>query len=167
MREETTDPEEILCARCARQGTTCCQNTRIFLTSGDMERIAAAGMRDFHEVVAMAWPKTSAEDLDPAWRRTFASGVRRVLRRRPNGDCLFLGSAGCALDLSDRPLLCRLYPFDYDGNGIKGIHAHYCPYPENENAPLLLALLRMNRTEAEEWRAQFYREIIAEFPPEP
>lgn len=155
--------EENLCSRCARGGSTCCQNTRIFLTRGDMERITASGARDFHEHVHIPWAGDA--ELDPAWRRTFRpDGLRRVLRHGTGGDCIFLGAEGCALDLATRPLLCRLYPFDYDDNAIKGVHGHRCPYPESANAPLLLALLGMNRDEAEAWRVQFYREIDAEFP---
>ena len=155
--------EESLCSRCAREGVTCCQFTRIFLTRGDMERITASGVRDFHEYVNIPWAGDA--ELDPAWRRTFrADGQRRVLRHHPDGKCLLLGAGGGGLDLTARPLLCRLYPFDYDDGRIKGVHAHRCPYPESANAPLLLALLGMNRERAEVWRAEFYREIEAEFP---
>lgn len=161
--------QEPLCVRCANEGATCCQHTRIFLTSGDMERIAAAGHRDFFEWVDFPWKGTQeSAELDPAWRRTFQpDGQRRVLRRKEEERCVFLGGDGCALDLSTRPLLCRLYPFDYDANGIKGVYGHRCPYPESVNAPLLLAMLGMNRDEGEKWRAAFYREIEEEFPAQP
>ena len=37
-----------------------------------------------------------------------------------NGDCTFLGAAGCVLPEEVRPLVCRLYPFEYTHRGILG-----------------------------------------------
>ncbi len=152
-----------ICSRCSLSGRTCCQWTEIFLTKGDVERIAAAvGHDDFNEYKAI--PKGIDLSTDPVWALVFdKNGSRRILRREESGDCSFLGECGCTLSMEARPLLCRLYPFEYDVEGIKGVTANMCPEPENRNAPLLLALLNMNRDEAEVWRAMFYQEIREEF----
>lgn len=151
-----------ICSRCSLSGRTCCQWTEIFLTKGDVERIAAAGHNDFSEYKEI--PKGIDLSTDPVWALAFdENGSRRILLRDENGDCSFLRQDGCSLSMEARPLLCRLYPFEYDAEGIKGVTANMCPEPENGNAPLLLALLAMNRDEAEVWRAMFYQEIREEF----
>ena len=160
-------PDDFICARCARMGKTCCQETRVFLTLGDVRRISeAVGEDDFHEyaVPESGTTKQSAA-LDPLWTRTFAHPAgRRVLRHDARGACRFLGKKGCRLPLDVRPLVCRLYPFDYNAETIKGVYGHLCPEPESANPAFLLAMLGMNRARASEWREQLYREITEEFP---
>lgn len=156
-----------LCSRCAGLGRTCCQNTRVFVTLGDLRRLrASAGDGDFVEYALPAdGERLCGIEYDAAWSRIFApDGRRRVLAHLPDGDCRFLTSSGCSLPESVRPLVCRLYPFDYNETAIKGVHGHLCPRPEADSAPLLLALLAMNREKAEEWRKMLYREILEEFP---
>ena len=160
--------EEFICARCGARGLTCCQHTQVFVTRGDLRRIGAAtGKQDFHEC-AIAPAANRGDGEDPVWDRIFSpDGNRRVLRHKQEenrNDCCFLGEKGCALALADRPLICRLYPFEYDAVAIKGVSAHHCPEPERHSNPLMLALLGMNRDEAEEWRKMLYAEIIEEFP---
>lgn len=133
------------------------------MTKGDAERIAAVvGHNDFSEYKAI--PKGIDLSSDPVWALAFDKELRRrIVRRNEDGDCSFLGENGCRLSMETRPLICRLYPFEYDAVGIKGVTANYCPEPESCNAPLLLALLGMNREEAEVWRTMFYDELREEF----
>ncbi len=155
-----------LCERCAAEGFTCCQNTRVFLTLGDVVRIAAAvGHKQFVDY-ADVQPDADVEDIDPAWAKTFASSrSRRILKHKAEQprDCVLLTESGCCLPVEARPLLCRLYPFDYTEHTIKGLYPHLCPEPERSNPPLLLALLGMNRDAAEQWRRLLYKEIEIEF----
>ncbi len=158
---------ESLCRRCAALGGTCCRGTQVFVTCGDVERIAAVtGSGDF-------WEMASADDgefaagrvLDSVWGRVFGvDGRRRVLRHGVGRGCFFLTPDGCSLSLAVRPLLCRLYPFDYNETTIKGVYGPLCPEPERGNGALLLASLAMNRDVAEEWRCALYEEIRREFP---
>ncbi|MCC8167295.1 MAG: YkgJ family cysteine cluster protein, partial [Planctomycetes bacterium] len=97
--------------------------------------------------------------LDAAWSETFMEPVRIVLAHDGNGDCVFLGGDGCRLPPDIRPLVCRLYPFDYNEDCIKGVHAPLCPAPERDAPALLLAELAMNRNAAETWRRQLYVEL--------
>ncbi len=158
--------EECLCARCAGMGKTCCQTAQVFVTKRDIDRIAAVVRRhDFYEIA----PPADAEylpdpEVDPVWARIFHGGERRVLRHDGKGDCQFLGEKGCRLAMEVRPYVCRLYPFEYTDQCLKGVYGHLCPQPERDNAPLLLALLGMNRDEAEKWRRALYEAILEEYP---
>lgn len=153
-----------LCAHCADLGHTCCQGTVIFLTCGDVERLRAAGERDFY-VYAPPVPEGVGVGCpdDPLWARTFRF-KRRVVKHQSGEDCYFLTGEGCRLSSDVRPLICRLYPYEYNPETLKGVTAHRCPEPQAGNAPLLLAMLGMNRDMAEEWRKMLYREIVEEFP---
>lgn len=155
-----------LCRRCAEEGKTCCQGRVIFVTLGDVARIRlAVPDKEFYQMQAVRMDDYKAFlPYDEVWGRVFQrqNGVR-TLRRDASGDCCFLAKGGCGLSLESRPLVCRLYPYDYNNVTVKGVYGHLCPLPERENGALLLALLGMNRDRAEEWRAMLYREIADEF----
>ncbi|MDR0362736.1 MAG: hypothetical protein LBJ46_08665 [Planctomycetota bacterium] len=87
----------------------------------------------------------------------------RALARFKGGTCVFLAEDGCRLDEETRPLICRLYPLEYDDRCIKGVSPGLCSSPERDNPVLLLARLGMNRDQAESWRKTLYREIAEEF----
>lgn len=164
---DDVDDAGTLCSRCARRQKTCCQKAAVFITRGDIERIAAS----VPEAASSFWEMREVGDLDfrggsaldEIWGTIVgADGRVRIVRHRENGDCFFLGEDGCRLDLAARPLVCRLYPYEYTPASLTGVNAHLCPYPECGNAPLILALLGMNRDAAEQWRQALYREILGE-----
>ncbi len=155
----------VICAECANLQKTCCSGSQVFLTVGDVRRIET-DCSDFY-----IWEKADAIDpvtlaqLDPLWLLTFSQPEgRRVLARRADGACVFLDHAGCRLPVENRPLVCRLYPFEYNHETIKSINPHRCPEAMRQNGPLLLAMLGMHRDQAELLRAQLYKEIREEFP---
>lgn len=159
------DAPNDICLRCAATGKTCCEIAHIPVTAGDVRRIAGAvgNDGDFHEMRPPPDDVAAMAEFDALWPRIMdPTGRVRVLRHRPGGGCRFLGPSGCVLAMEIRPLVCRLYPFDYNDKTIKGVFAPLCPYPERKNAPLLLALLGMNRDKAEEWRTSLYAEIDAD-----
>jgi uncharacterized protein len=152
------------CARCASVRRTCCQRADILLTERDVERIAAhANGLDFHERRAPGDPSYfDADEDDPAWLglTLAADGTRRMLRRQPNGDCIFLGEAGCALTSGTRPLVCRLYPFSYNEGGLTGRDEHYCPTDLLAPGGQPMAdVLGIDAGSAEGWRASLYEEL--------
>jgi Fe-S-cluster containining protein len=154
--------EEFLCARCARHQKTCCQETDIFVTLGDVQRIAEhTGRSDFSEFRSASDPVYLDQDDDPTWQQhVFRSdGTRRVLRQQPNRDCTFLGERGCVLPLETRPLICRLYPFDYTDAGVKPEPAGGCPVQLLRPAQVLLETLEMRFDDAHRWHEQLYREL--------
>jgi len=161
------DPsEEFLCVRCARHMKTCCQTSEIFVSLADVARIReASGREDFFERRAPHNPSYADQDDDPVWRDAVfgADGKRRVLRRRPDGDCTFLGPRGCELSLEIRPLVCRIYPFEYDATGIVDDSLDpRCPRELLKPRQGLLQALGMERADAERWRTQLYSELVAE-----
>lgn len=161
--------EQHLCARCASLGRTCCQNAQVFLTLGDVERIRQAlpeAASDFTEYIAPIEEDCGPEaEADPVWSRIYdADNRRRVIAHNRKGDCCFLTPKGCRLPEDTRPLVCRLYPYEYNDVTIKGVNGHRCPAPDRDNPALLLAFLGMNRDAAEQWRKTLYREIREEFP---
>lgn len=157
--------EEFLCVRCARHTVTCCQRSEVYVTPGDVERIAAhTGRADFSEFRAPGNVEYLPQDDDPAWRdRVFRpDGTRRVLRREANGDCTFLGPRGCTLPLEVRPLICRLYPFDYTEAGLRDKLASGCPLELLRPGEQLLTALDMRRSDGERWHQQLYTELRRE-----
>lgn len=159
------DDNPHICVRCAAAGNACCRRARVFVTTGDIERIAArVGAGDFVEYVRLdreSW----RGGTDGAWERIFDSAGRtRVLKRGETaGGCVFLAPGGCRLAMDVRPLVCRLYPYEYDAGTLKGVTPLLCPPEDQANHPLLLAQLGMNRDAAEIWREMLYREIGDEF----
>ena len=58
-----------LCAKCAQHELTCCQNTEVFVTDGDLQRIATyVGRADFWEYQKPRDPVYSMhQPADPHW----------------------------------------------------------------------------------------------------
>jgi len=155
-------PEEFLCARCARHQRTCCQDSEIHVTLADVRRITPhAEGAEFTEFRPPADPVYDQRIEDPFWHAHVfrPDGTRRILKRKPDGDCHFLGSQGCRLPGDVRPIVCRLYPFDYNENGILARLASGCPTELLTEGQQLLQVLGMASGVARELHAQLYREI--------
>jgi Fe-S-cluster containining protein len=162
VQDGLDDAHEFLCARCAKRQETCCQRTDIVVTDGDISRVAAyTGQRDFIEFRTAGKPEYIDQDDDPLWRdATFLpDGTRRVVKHRENGDCTFLGSAGCSLPYETRPLICRLYPFEYSEAGVAEELASGCPRHLLPDDVDLAEALAMKREDAERWHNQLYSEL--------
>ncbi len=159
--------DEFLCARCARHMKTCCQTAEVFVTRGDLLRIEQhTGRQDFHEFRQPESPvylHTDPDD-DPVWQENVfqADGSRRVLKRAPGGDCTFLGTAGCVLPLEVRPLICRIYPYDYTADGLLDELAGGCPLELLAPGQGLIEALEKKRSDAERWHQQLYAELREE-----
>lgn len=155
------------CARCAQVQKTCCQRAEILVTDGDVARITAhTGRRDFAAFRAPSDPDYLVTDPgDPNWVgwTIRADGTRHVLHKQANGDCTFLGEQGCVLPEATRPLVCRLYPYNYTERGLIVESSHYCPTallaPRGEP---MADVLGMNAVDAERWRKQLYDELRAD-----
>jgi Fe-S-cluster containining protein len=157
--------DEHLCARCARHQQTCCQTPQVYVTLGDVRRIEAeTGQTGFCEFRQPPDPGYTDQDDDPIWRDNAfqPDGTRRVLNKQVNGDCTFLGPAGCVLSTSARPLVCRLYPFDYTADGFRDEVVPGCPLELLRPGQELLPTLGMSRELAEPWRQQLYVELLVE-----
>jgi uncharacterized protein len=85
------------CQRCS----SCCRYSPgyVFLSPGDLERLACALGLSGQEVLARYCRKVSP------------GGIPRVsLREKPNMDCIFWEGKGCRV-YRDRPIQCRSFPF--------------------------------------------------------
>ncbi len=157
--------EEFLCVRCARHMKTCCQTSEVHATVGDVRRINLhTGRTGFTEYKVPENPDYLDQNDDSAWERHVfrADGSRRVLKRQPNGDCTFLGNAGCTLPLETRPIVCRLYPFDYTEQGLAEELAPGCPLELLRPGKGLIDELDMKKNDAWRWHNQLYEEIRTE-----
>ncbi len=156
---------EHICAQCARCQKTCCQETDIYVSPGDLRRIEQfTGRADFTEFRAASDPAYLEVDSDPLWQQCVFrdDGTKRVMKQRADGDCSFLGERGCSLPTEVRPLICRLYPFDYDADGIRDKLAGGCPTQLLAADQTLPQAIGMNRNDAERWHQMLYQEIQTE-----
>ena len=159
--------EEFLCVRCARHMKTCCQKSEIYVTLGDVERISDhLGRDDIWHIKVATDRKYLEQDDDPVWRDNVIreDNSRRVLKRLPDGDCSLLGPQGCTLPLEVRPLVCRLYPYDYDAGGIRDDLTAGCPLELLRPGQELIETLGMKLEDARRWHKQLYEEILLEKP---
>lgn len=158
--------KELLCVRCAREGKTCCQRAEIFITKGDAARIAGyCSKDDFFEFRYPDNPAYLDQDDDPIWKQYVfrQDGHRRVIKRDPVGNCAFLRETGCILPLEVRPLVCRLYPFEYNAEGIEiDVEGEWCPGHLMEPGESFIQALDMSVNDAEGWHCQLYAEIQEE-----
>jgi Fe-S-cluster containining protein len=137
----------------------------VYATPGDVQRIAEFTGRDnFTEFRAPANELYSDQDDDPLWRdRVFRKDhTRRVLKREENGDCTFLSETGCVLPYETRPLVCRLYPYEYTEEGIADDLADGCPLELLAPGQGLIEALDMNLEKARLWHRMLYDEIHLE-----
>jgi uncharacterized protein len=144
---------------------TCCQTADIYTTLGDVRRIEEfTGQSGFTEFRGPSNPDYADQDDDPIWRDNVfrADGTRRVMKKKDNGDCTFLGSAGCVLPLEIRPLICRIYPFDYNAEGILSELSPGCPTELLRPGQTLIEALDMKLADAERWHRQLYAELPRE-----
>lgn len=151
------------CAKHALMGSTCCQDTDVMVTEGDKVRITAWLGPDLEPFWEDGWPRRPAavdDGSDPTWALAFhMDGSRPILRHRPNGDCLFLGPTGCVLPTKTRPLVCRLYPREFDEGGFLGLDDG-CPAEVIPEGQSITDLIDMDPDRAERWRRQLYTEIL-------
>ena len=144
---------------------TCCQTTEVHVTLGDVERISGfAGRDDFTEFRVPMNSAYADQADDAAWQQYVfrEDGSRRVLKRQLNGDCTFLGSQGCVLPLETRPLVCRLYPYDYSEQGIHIELTPGCPLELLPPGVALIEELNIKLDDARRWHKQLYAEIQLE-----
>jgi Fe-S-cluster containining protein len=153
------------CAKCSRLGKTCCQDSDVYVTQGDLLRIKTfTGHSKFFEYRAPSDPSYRDQSDDPVWDTLVfkKDGSRRVLCRDAVLNCIFLGQTGCFLPMDVRPLICRLHPFQYTVSGLEPDLAAGCPLHLLAPGITLEAQLKLSRITAEKWHKLLYAEIIKE-----
>ena len=160
------------CAECAKIQKTCCEEeiTFVGLTCGDIERISEfTGQEDFYELQAVdeelkdiyVNPLNYSEN-DRIYVTYFfdSEGRRNVLKKNKNGECCFITDNGCLLPSNIRPLICRIYPYEWNDQHEIWVEAGYCPkelFKDNED---LIRKVGLSAEEAKRLVSQFYAEIM-------
>lgn len=170
-REATVEnSSNFICLVCASQGHTCCQGHDIYVTLGDCRRIGShGGAVDFYEYRGCCHADYADQGDDPLWQQhVFRSdGSRRVLKRMNNGNCIFLGPAGCGLPLAVRPLVCRLYPYLYSAGRISGAWDDECPAARTQDRSVMeKGIAGIQWRQAQLWHRMLYSEILWEADPD-
>jgi uncharacterized protein len=159
------DPGRV-CRDCATSGKTCCQEHDIYVTWGDCRRIyETTKQKDFYEYRGCSNADYADQDDDPLWQQWVfrPDGTRRVLKRRANGDCLFLTPSGCSLALTARPLVCRLYPHTYSAVGLDNCWDRECPAVRSSTAAVIeSSIAGVARRDAAQWHQLLYHEVLWE-----
>lgn len=148
------------CMDCARAGTSCCNHYQIVLTTGDIERMASfLGHQNFFTIEPPIL-EDMEPDYDPDWLPlVLGDDTRiRVLKRDANRTCFLLSATGCSLPAENRPLICRLYPYTYNEEGILGID-HDCPISKEMEWGTVLERLDMPAEKAKQWLSLLYAEV--------
>ena len=155
-----------ICMACASQGHTCCQGHDIYVTLGDCRRIGHHGQAmDFFEYRGCCHADYADQGDDPLWQQLVfrSDGSRRVLKRLDDGNCIFLGPAGCGLSLDVRPLVCRLYPHLYSAARISGAWDDQCPAARiQDRFAMEKGIAGVQWRQAQLWHHMLYTEILWE-----
>ena len=156
-----------ICKQCSKRQLTCCQDSDIFITLGDIKRISKyildthiLSNTDFYEdrEAGEAYIKAVKDNpKDIIWNLvTINNGMRRVTKKN-EGDCIFLSTTGCLLPLEIRPLVCRIYPFDFNQSGVFISSNCACPLDLVGNDPP--AALEIKLEDAIRWHKMLYKEL--------
>jgi uncharacterized protein len=155
-----------LCRECAQAGHTCCQEHDIYVTLGDCRRISKhTRQHNFYEYRGCADAAYADQADDPLWAQYVfrLDGSRRVLKRKANGDCIYLTDVGCQLPLVVRPLVCRLYPHVYSARGIDTAWDPDCPAARVTPAAMIeTGIAGVEAQEAAQWHQCLYNEVLRE-----
>jgi Fe-S-cluster containining protein len=135
----------------------------VFITREDAARVEKyLGRSDFYvyEKADKAF-ETCTEEPDWPGYVTRTDGTRRVLRRNEKKACSLLSDQGCTLPSEVRPLICRLYPYEYTKEEIVGM-CRGCPVSRKYEGIIPLVELSMDPASAERLRVQLYEQTFAE-----
>jgi Fe-S-cluster containining protein len=155
-----------ICARCAGNGPTCCEgpDRDIFITKGDVKRIETflhnTDFFEYRKPVNQEYLETD----DPLWTNYVfrEDKSRRVVKLNDSGKCQFLTPFGCTLPTHVRPLICRLFPFQYNASGISNELERECPREFLSQGESLVQALGIDKKDAMMWHQTLYQEILWE-----
>ncbi len=150
-----------ICQHCSTIQKTCCQQSDIIATDKDIERISSKGYKDFYGFYKPQSYDYGQEE-DPNWDKYTINknGTMQMINKTPEGNCIFLGSYGCLLDLETRPVICRIYPYYYNEEQILELDPYKCPKGViQSDEEWLKTNLSVDSQSAEKWRKQFYLEL--------
>ncbi len=157
----STEQPLLPCCECAEKKSSCCVNMEVYLTPGDVMRIHNVTKAD--DFLVFKPPGIKYAEAGKEWFKRISrpDGCRRVLRSMDDGACFFLTQSGCRLSLEQRPLLCRIFPIEFDEQNLLDI-ANECPLSLMKDPNLSLIKMGMTFEKLIDWHAQLYEEINQE-----
>jgi uncharacterized protein len=125
------------CRECSKSGKTCCEICDVIVTNGDIARISAfTGRNDFfllkpvseEDRFEYANPRNVVKGSEIYVKFFFnEEGRRNVLKRNEKGQCCLLTKDGCVLPFDFKPLVCRLYPYQWNDQRDIWVDCTDCP----------------------------------------
>lgn len=158
-----------ICKKCSQIIRTCCEKPTVdvALTNADIERIATVTqLRDFYELRdveggSYSSPANYSKEEEIYIMNIFKKdGRRNVLKHKNNGKCVLLGDNGCIVSFDVRPLLCRIYPYDWNDNREIWLNPTYCPKELFKDENEMVENIAVDLNTARELVDQLYNEIM-------
>ena len=98
------------CVRCAKCCRGACGDNTVTVFPGEIRAIMAATSLPWPDIVE---PEEAGDEDRYGNRHAF----EWALRRKPDGDCIFLENGRCTI-YEARPVICRTYPFYLDDGKV-------------------------------------------------
>ncbi len=140
----------------------CCRGLAVVLTIPEAKRLLAAVNAPAEDFLEFSDQIDSKKTPHYPLLVKDGSGVREffvVLKRRRKVDCIFLGGDLACTIYSDRPHVCRLYPFELDGDRMKKGALCPCEFKRepgtDESAAQLKEDLQKHGKIARAWSVKF------------
>jgi Fe-S-cluster containining protein len=147
--------------RCTGCGN-CCRDPLLPITDSDLRRVVNHTKLPAKEVVK--WVDRHGIDLpgEHAYFALLRAGRRVMVLRHSQGHCRFLGADDRCTIYEERPLGCRIFPFDPDFNRqgklvrLRFIQATECPYEKDgsNNVTQLRSLNRRTESELDAYQSK-------------
>ncbi|OQX22900.1 MAG: hypothetical protein BWK80_28740 [Desulfobacteraceae bacterium IS3] len=157
------------CFECSELQLTCCEKSEVCVTKGDIKRIAEyAGRNDFYHLMPVSEelkfiitnPCNPENGSEIYLKYLFDEEGRRIILKKNENRCCFLTHNGCDLPLNIRPIVCRLYPYDWNDNKDMWIDpARLCPENLFKDEQEIKEQLCLPEQEAKRLLELFYDEI--------
>lgn len=162
------------CSECSKLQLTCCELevTEVAITNGDIRRISDyTGRNDFYHLKQVSEemkyvyenPANVPKGLEQYVEYLFdEEGRRNILKKNERNGCCFLTPNGCALPSNIKPIICRLFPYDWNDNRDVWMDFTTCPKILFKDEQELKELVCLPEEEAKRLIDLLYYEIMNE-----
>ena len=119
MSEEYTNH---ICVKCSHMQETCCADSpRVPFTANDLERLISLGHKVEEFAVAGEYTEEDFRGEEDWWEKSMidigGKFYKVNVRKKEDGSCHFLDKEkGCVLG-SNRPAVCKIYPYWMNDKG--------------------------------------------------
>lgn len=167
MKKANITREDEIENYCLSCNANCCRNWTIFCTIADVERIKEGTGLEYNEFCSFdTIPKKELDYYKPMsdfhMYHFLSDGKLLQLKKKENGDCIFLKEDGSCGNHKYRPTICAFFPLwfvEKDDNYELKIDIGYegvCIIPSDE----LLKYIETSKSRYIELSKQYYNEIM-------